>query len=139
MKKLIRLAACLAAVAWLTVCGMGVFAVSPPVQYRYGDVDNDWTITTTDARIVLQCAVGKIETRSLGDVDGDGKVTTTDARMILQAAVGEENYSYVGVSQKYVITGTDEQGRPLFALEPPKCTLARGARGVDFPVPFGKN
>ncbi|MBO5797034.1 MAG: CotH kinase family protein [Clostridia bacterium] len=56
-----------------------------------GDVDGDEGITTTDARLVLQYAVGKITdsdlTLAVADVDGDKAYTTTDARLILQYAV----------------------------------------------------
>lgn len=60
-----------------------------------GDVDSSGDITTTDARLMLQYAVGKVteadvNTR-LADVDGDGAVTTTDARLALQYTVGKEN------------------------------------------------
>ena len=65
-----------------------------------GDFDRDGKITSTDARCVLQVAVGKYNGSTgpedlsadgflLADVDGDEKITTTDARLILQAAVGK--------------------------------------------------
>ncbi|MBO5797666.1 MAG: dockerin type I repeat-containing protein [Clostridia bacterium] len=53
-----------------------------------GDVDEDSTITSTDARLILQHVVGKIPKDALNitlaDVDGDGDVTSTDARLALQ-------------------------------------------------------
>jgi hypothetical protein len=58
-----------------------------------GDVDGDGELTSTDARLVLQASVGKVEfaeeQKETADVDGDGKVTTTDARIILQEVVGK--------------------------------------------------
>ena len=58
-----------------------------------GDVDGDGSVTTTDARLTLQYAAGKIGGEALdlwaADVDGDGSVTTTDARLILQKAAGK--------------------------------------------------
>lgn len=61
-----------------------------------GDVDNDGFINSTDARLVLQYVVGKVDAAELNldtaDVDGDGKVTTTDARMILQWSVGKTKF-----------------------------------------------
>ena len=58
-----------------------------------GDVNGDEKVDTTDARLALQHAVGKIELdaeqQARADVSGDDKVDTTDARLILQKAVGK--------------------------------------------------
>ena len=58
-----------------------------------GDVDGDGKITSTDARMALQAATGKIEldgtSKRAADVDNDGNVTSTDARIILQKATGK--------------------------------------------------
>jgi hypothetical protein len=60
---------------------------------EFGDVNEDGNIDSTDARLVLQYAVGKIDetaiTLELADVDGSGTVDSTDARLILQYAVGK--------------------------------------------------
>jgi hypothetical protein len=65
--------------------------VDKPLQK--GDVNGDGAITSTDARLVLQAAAGKVtltaEEERLADMDGDGKITPTDARLILQEAVGK--------------------------------------------------
>ncbi len=62
--------------------------VSPKM---YGNVDKDGAITSTDARLVLQYAVQKINVTDLdtsaADVNRDGVVNSTDARLILQYAV----------------------------------------------------
>ncbi|MBO5797952.1 MAG: dockerin type I repeat-containing protein [Clostridia bacterium] len=59
-----------------------------------GDVDGDGEVTSTDARLALQAAVGKGELsagqQAAADVDGDGKVTSTDARLILQHSIGKD-------------------------------------------------
>ncbi len=59
----------------------------------FGDVDGSGKVDSTDARLVLQYAVGKIDDTALNvavaDVDGSGKVDSTDARLILQYAVGK--------------------------------------------------
>ncbi len=59
----------------------------------YGDVDKSGRIDSTDARLVLQYAVGKIEEAALdtaaADVNGDNKIDSTDARLVLQFAVGK--------------------------------------------------
>ena len=61
-----------------------------PVR-RPGDVDGDGSVTSTDARLALQAAVGKVrldaEAARAADLDRDGSVTSTDARQILQKAV----------------------------------------------------
>ncbi len=63
-----------------------------PNNALLGDVNNDGRIDSTDARLVLQYAVGKIDYLSSLDaanVDGNGKIDSTDARLILQYAVGK--------------------------------------------------
>ena len=56
-----------------------------------GDVNNSGTVDSTDARLVLQYAVEKIDATklnlSVADVNGSGAVDSTDARLILQYAV----------------------------------------------------
>ncbi len=63
-----------------------------------GDVDGDGKVTTGDALMALQAAVGKIELNEaqivLANVDNEGGVTTADALMILQAAVGKITLSW---------------------------------------------
>ncbi len=58
-----------------------------------GDADGNNKVDSTDARLALQCAVGKIDKTGLNaawaDVDGNGKIDSTDARLILQFAVGK--------------------------------------------------
>lgn len=58
---------------------------------KYGDVNGDGEVDSTDARIALQAAVGKVELtdaqKKAADVDRDGDVDSTDARKILQDAV----------------------------------------------------
>ncbi|NMG82579.1 MAG: hypothetical protein GIS02_00005 [Methanosarcinales archaeon] len=59
----------------------------PPLK---GDLDGDSQITSKDAAIALQIAVGirfcDSEIFALADVSGDGRVTSLDALMILQMA-----------------------------------------------------
>lgn len=60
---------------------------------KMGDVDGDGKVTSTDARIALQAAVGKVELsdeqKRVADMDGNGEITSTDARMILQKSVAD--------------------------------------------------
>ncbi len=63
-----------------------------PAAAKAGDVNGDDKIDSTDARLVLQYAVGKITTlgvEAAADVNRDNKVDSTDARLILQYAVGK--------------------------------------------------
>jgi len=75
-----------------TVCGATIVT---DVEYEgmAGDVNGDGAIDSTDARLVLQYAVGKIQETALdissADVNGDSEVDSTDARLILQYAVGK--------------------------------------------------
>lgn len=61
-------------------------------QPKY-DVNLDNKVTTSDALLVLQCAVGKIsmsdDMKTLTDIDLDGSTTTSDALFTLLAAVGK--------------------------------------------------
>jgi hypothetical protein len=53
-----------------------------------GDLNRDGELTTADAAIALQMAVGARTPTTAADVSGDGMVTSLDALMILQAARG---------------------------------------------------
>ncbi len=68
-------------------------AVREVVTTVAGDVDGNGKVDSTDARLVLQYAVGKIDVTALdvtaADADGNGRVDSTDARLILQFAVGK--------------------------------------------------
>jgi hypothetical protein len=61
---------------------IGVSIASP------GDVNHDSSITTADAVIALQMAVGAVPPNEEADVNRDGAVTSLDALMIMQAAAG---------------------------------------------------
>ncbi len=87
---------------WCTVCKKYLSGgeVLPPTGgehpapvAKYGDVNGDGKIDSTDARLVLQYAVGKIDDTALSvqavNVDGNDKIDSTDARLILQYAVGK--------------------------------------------------
>ncbi len=58
-----------------------------------GDVDGNGKVDSTDARLILQYAVGKIDGTKLAggaaDVDRNRKIDSTDARLVLQYAVGK--------------------------------------------------
>ncbi len=63
-----------------------------PNSMLTGDVDGNGKVDSTDARLVLQYAVGKVDTLAgidVADVNGDNKIDSTDARLILQYAVGK--------------------------------------------------
>ncbi len=101
-----------------------------------GDVDVSEKVDSTDARMVLQYAVKKIDGATLdlrtADVDGNGTVDSTDARLILQYAVKKITTLPAGDTQT-VVTGeartdtrqtssntfapTDERaGTPIYSL-----------------------
>jgi len=69
--------------------------IPAPSAVQCGNVDGDGQISSTDARLVLQYAVRKIDgtgiDRTAADVNGDGNVDSTDARLILQYAVRKIN------------------------------------------------
>jgi hypothetical protein len=53
-----------------------------------GDLDGDYVLTSIDAVIALEIAVGSRPFDDVADVNRDGKVSSIDALMILQAAAG---------------------------------------------------
>ncbi|MFQ6120166.1 MAG: cohesin domain-containing protein, partial [Methanosarcinales archaeon] len=53
-----------------------------------GDLNGDMEVTSVDALMALQMAVGNIPVDKCADVSCDGEVTSVDALMILQASVG---------------------------------------------------
>ena len=55
-----------------------------------GDIDNDGTITSGDALILLRASVGlvKVESNDIFDIDGDNTVTANDALLVLRRSVG---------------------------------------------------
>lgn len=75
---------------------------APPIYI--GDVNRDSVVDTTDARILLQAVVGKIDRTDdldfFGDLDGDQAITTTDARLALQTAVGKQPSAACAASQR---------------------------------------
>lgn len=68
-----------------------IYAYWYPGEYRLGDVDYDHTLTSTDARLIEQYYVNKIDSIDplLADYDQDGEVTATDARLVLQVYAGK--------------------------------------------------
>lgn len=66
--------------------------ITPPEREK-GDVSGNGTVDISDARLILQAAVGKItlseEQAAAADVNGDGKVTSSDARLVLSYVVGK--------------------------------------------------
>ena len=81
---------------WLATLAVCVLAVAPVRTYAAavrGDVDGNGVVDSSDARLVLQYAVGKVDAAAVNlavaDVDGSGTVDSTDARWILQRAVGK--------------------------------------------------
>lgn len=60
---------------------------------KYGDLDGDKKVSTSDALLALQIAVGKVvptsEQKITGNVDGSGDIASSDALLILQKAVNK--------------------------------------------------
>ncbi len=89
---------------YCTRCTYSVTAILPmlteePAVYLPGDADNDGTVTASDARLALRCAV-KLEDYAPDspefiacDTDHNGSITAADARSILRAAVKLETLS----------------------------------------------
>ncbi len=91
MKK--RLLSLLSAGALMATMAASAALPVGAADFLVGDINGDGVVNTTDARLALQFAVGKIELTEeawmAGDVNQDDELNTTDARMILQYAVGK--------------------------------------------------
>lgn len=57
-----------------------------PAPELHGDANHDGKLSTADAVLALQMAVGSSDTDLAADMNSDGKITSLDALMILQAA-----------------------------------------------------
>lgn len=83
------------------ICGFPSYSAqvsaSESILYedKFGDVNSDGTINSSDARILLRCSVGLEEITGYilqyGDYTLDGEITSEDARIALRTAVGLEN------------------------------------------------
>lgn len=86
------------------------FRTTGDYKYEYeisycelGDIDNDWKITASDARLALRLSV-KLEDGlsapqlKAADVDFDGSVTAADARIILRTSVRLEILTNDGIT-----------------------------------------
>ncbi|MBE6768006.1 MAG: hypothetical protein E7549_03745 [Ruminococcaceae bacterium] len=95
----------------LVLDGDKAMAAVTTATRQNGDVDVSETVDSTDARMVLQYAVKKIDGAALdlrtADVDGNGAVDSTDARLILQRAVKKIPAFPAGDTQT-VVTGEAE-------------------------------
>ena len=91
---------CLLAAIGLLFCLLAAPTGAAPAYNRAlalrirGDVDGNGTVTTTDARMILQYAAGKSMPdtfdRTAADYEYNGRADTTDARLTLQYAAGKQ-------------------------------------------------
>lgn len=74
-------------VTFITV--LQTVVISQAVSYK-GDVDNNGSVNSTDALIILQYAVGMNDgiDESKADVNSDKAINSTDALIVLQTSVG---------------------------------------------------
>ncbi len=79
----------------------GTFSLVSEEEMNRGDVNGDGKITSVDALMALQMAVGKLEARGVADMDEDGKVTSKDAMEIMKVA----NQRMIEFAQKYMQQG----------------------------------
>lgn len=124
MKSKRMICICLSMVL-LTVCCMPFGAAAEEttepnkvISYRPGDLNNDRSVRTDDARLCLRAAVG-LETLTpaqtvTAQVAGESGVTSAAARQILRAAIGlEEILSLtvqIQVGQQYELQGLSTSG-----------------------------
>lgn len=74
----------------VTVSYLGFTTEMEMVVRGIGDVNDDYKINTTDARMILQYAADMdvMIYEELADTDGNGTINTTDARRVLQFTAG---------------------------------------------------
>jgi hypothetical protein len=81
-----------------------------------GDCNGDNKLTALDALCALQMAVGKMEEDDILDVDDSGEVSSLDARIILQNAVGlssEVNPSIIVTTNENTMNNLMNSQTPL--------------------------
>lgn len=135
MKTLFKqlIAAVLTASLLLSFC----FTASAALSYKFGDIDEDGSITAGDARMALRYSVAlEYYTKGhliLGDTDSDGKITASDARNILRYSVALD----VPPVDTVTVQTTDFEefiNRPetgdLFAWEIPEAPEVNAAPGT---------
>jgi hypothetical protein len=83
-----------------------------------GDGNGDGSITSEDAYLALQMALGKIPQDLILDMDNDGKVTANDARILLQMAQGSGNAVENSTSGSAVNGGLSQTGLSGTRLSP---------------------
>ena len=134
MKKFISLILTLALVFCLAAPVFASEAEVPSVLYT-GDVDADYSVTASDARIVLRFSARLITlTRrqcALSDADGNGRVNAADARIILRtsARLAEKSVFDDTVSDPDRIVST-------YGYEPYQPTLPGFETNIDTPSAF---
>lgn len=93
MKRM--LSGLLAVLMLCTVASVPTVSADAMTNYRaylQGDVNGDWTVTTSDVREMLSAILSEI-TLPAADVNGDGVVNTSDAKAILKTVTqGETVY-----------------------------------------------
>ena len=96
-----RMLALVIAVMMLAALPFGAAAKSsrtPSSQERttlLGDVDNNGSVTMTDAILVLRYVLGISEINGPCDMNGDGVITSSDALIILRQALGMMDLIYL--------------------------------------------
>lgn len=92
-KKLI--AVILTAVICLSIMPFASAAIYGDHVIIRGDADEDGKVNSSDALLVLQYAVGKVDEEEINwqwaDLNGDDEINSSDALRILQIAVGSDN------------------------------------------------
>ena len=79
-----------------------ITATGEAVYFPQGDVNGDYKLSTTDARVMLGSLIGNAvltdNQTMLGDTDGDGTVNSSDAREVMNACTGSRAWTYVAAS-----------------------------------------
>lgn len=97
MKKLFCIA--LAAVLMMALCVSGVAAPSVNdtlLSHLGGDVNGDWTVTTSDVRALFAAVSGESDKllSEAADANGDGRVNALDAVVSLAVSVGQKTPTF---------------------------------------------
>lgn len=91
------------------ICSGFIFQSSAKNDIKYGDVNKDGYVNSTDALQMLNIAVGRekadAETLKIGDVDENGVVNSSDALLVIKKCVGTSiPATLIQISQSNTIT-----------------------------------
>ncbi len=126
MKKLLSVV--LSAAILIGAMSVGHFAL-PSLAYTLGDVNNDGSVGTYDARLLIASLVTGVELsasqQSAADYNQDGLLNTTDVKLILRSTLKVDLGSLSAVN--LLPSDMDQWNNPVQLVEGSYCTVKQTA------------